>query len=83
MIKIAGSRTAMIFKVAPTHLRHFLPHADDAFGPVQHRVGIAALFGGIDVFISIRSLSMTGKQGFSPLVKPPCGTIASVSARKN
>ena len=31
------------FKIAPTDFRDLLPHANDALGPVEERVGIAAL----------------------------------------
>src|ERR1700748_3797186 len=44
------------FKIAPTDLGHFLAHSDDALGPVQHRGGIAALAGDIDMLEAVRAL---------------------------
>jgi len=40
-------------EVSPADLRHFLAHPDNALGPVQHRVGIAALLGNIDVLVAV------------------------------
>jgi non-homologous end joining protein Ku len=34
---------------------HVFPHANDALGPVQHRLGIAALLGGVDMLETVRA----------------------------
>src|ERR1700677_2164911 len=44
MTSTAGSRGDH-FKTPPADFRDFLPHPDDAFGPVQHGVGIRAHLG--------------------------------------
>src|SRR5882762_3102950 len=50
-------------EVAPADLRDFLAHPDDALGPVQHRVGITALLGDVDVLVSVGALVDDGRAG--------------------
>src|SRR5205809_7551535 len=45
------------FKVAPADLRNFVAHADDALSPVEQRIGIAPLLGGINVLIAVGPLA--------------------------
>jgi len=40
-------------EVSPADFRYFLAHPDDALGPIQHRVGIAALLCNIDVLVAV------------------------------
>ena len=40
-------------EVAPTNLGDFLAHADDPFSPVQKRIRMAPLDGGVDVLETI------------------------------
>ena len=39
--------------VAPADFRHFLAHANDALGPVEQGVRIAALLRGVDILVSV------------------------------
>src|ERR1035437_4587178 len=43
--------------VTPADLRHFLAHPDNALGPIQHRVGIAALLCNIDMLVTVGTRS--------------------------
>src|SRR5690242_11621235 len=43
-------------EIAPADLGYFLPHANDALRPVQHRIQITPLLGDVDVFVAVRSL---------------------------
>src|ERR1039457_25569 len=49
---MAGSRVAITRK-SPQPISGTSLRMDDAFGPVQHRVGIAALLGNIDVLVTV------------------------------
>src|SRR5699024_2414063 len=42
------------FEIAPADLRDFLAHANNALGPVEHRLGITALFCGIHMLVAER-----------------------------
>ena len=61
MISTAGSRDRDHLEVAPADFRNLLAHPDDALGPVQHRVRIAPLFGGVDVLVAVGALVDHGR----------------------
>ncbi len=48
-------------EIAPADLGHFLAHADDALGTVEHQVGIAPLLCGVDVLVAVRALVDHGR----------------------
>ena len=48
-------------EITPTDFRDLLAHPDDALGPVQHRIRVAPLFGGVDVLVAVGSLVDHGR----------------------
>src|SRR5690242_18039843 len=40
-------------EIAPAYFRNLLAHADDAFGPVQHRVVVPPLRGDVDMLETV------------------------------
>src|SRR5579871_4004740 len=51
-------------EVPPANLGYLFAHPDDAFHPVQNRVGITPLIGNIDVLKSVRTFVDEWKYGF-------------------
>src|SRR5262245_2195267 len=55
------------FEIAPADFRHFLAHAYNALSPVQHRLWITPLIGGVDVLEAIGTTADNGYDRFFAL----------------